>query len=284
MRPAAISTMNCTNASRILTGISIACLLPLLAPRAHAVAGVGDTTIIAGDLTDTWKWPRELQQWTLLINSMTDQVRKTDELIKRVGDPNAVAKELIGSVPTLMAPIENAVSLKTRTEILDLSRKAYGLNSAVRQVYRDGNKVVDSYEAFGHEVKRDPTRYVHLAMEEAMYDRYKQAVDNEESVAKKEMALQKDTLAALNGAKTESEVQILHAKLDASKQRQDLAHQRAVQAKGELDAFKGQLVVEDTRKAEADREWAQNMVDEMRNKALASYRAQVGMSDPADTP
>ncbi len=262
--------------AKVTWGFWLMCALVWPIPRAFAVMGVGDVTIIGGDLTDEFKWPRELQQWTALIDSTTDQVRKTDELIKLAGDPDQVMQTLIESVPDLMEPIENVVSLETRQHALAASQSLYGLKSVAVQTYRDINKVDDAYEAFGEKFMRDKSRYVHFAMQEAMYARYKRAVANEEDVEKKETQLQKAALEALQHAKTTTEIAGFSAKIAASKQRQDLAHQKAGQAKGELDAFNGQLLVEDARKVEADREWAQTVVERMRAKALAAYRAQVG--------
>ena len=268
--------------AKLAMGIWLICALCWPAQRAWAIMGAGDTTVIIGDLTDEIKWPRELAQWTELINSTRDQIQRTDELIKLAGDPDKVMGTLIESVPDLMKPVEDAVGLETRLQVLQTAQSYFGLKSVAVQTYRDINKVDDAYEAFGQRFQRDKKRYVQFAMQEAMYARYKRAVENQEEIDKKEAKILKDSLEALKTAKTTAEIDGLKAKIAASQQRQDLAHQKSEQAKGELDAFNGQLVVEDARKAEADREWAQAVVDRMREKALAAYKAQMGEEADAE--
>lgn len=247
----------------------------VVAPRALAVAGVGDTTVIVGDVTDAWKWPRELAQWTSLIQTTAQQIQRTDELIKIAGNPDRLMKTLVAdSVPGLLAPVEEAMELETRQQALNLSKALYGVGKAATKTYKDVDRIDGNFQAFGERFERDPARYFHFAMQEGLYARYQQAVRNEETVAKKELKAQADALAQLSLARTETEIAVFNAKIAASRQRQDLAHQKAVQAKGELDAFRGELAMEDARKAEADREWAQAIVTRMRKKALAAYQAQ----------
>ncbi|HVU34390.1 MAG TPA: hypothetical protein VHE61_13225 [Opitutaceae bacterium] len=266
--------MNKTN--RLLPLLGSCIVLGIATPRALAVFGVADTTVIAGDLTDTWKWPRELEQWTVLIQRTTDQINKTDALIRIAGDPEALAHELIQSVPGLMEPLDNAIGLETRQQALNLSRALYGLGKAASKTYDDANLVDDKFRAFGETFERDPQRYLRYAMHEGLYARYQKAVSNQQAVDKKEAEVQREALEKLRTARTQTEIELCNAKLAASKQRQDMAHQIATQAQGEMEAFEGRLVVEDAKKAEADREWAQGVITRMREKALAAYRAQTG--------
>lgn len=259
----------------ILAWIGLWAALAWAHPRALAVGGVGDTTVIVGDTTDLWKWPRELAQWTSLIENTTQQIRRADELIRIAGDPQKLVHELVESVPELMEPVEEAVSLETRQDALRLSKALYSLGSVAIKTYNDANKVGPNYEAFGETLKHDARRFAHLSAQEAMYARYKKAVENAEAVEKKELQVQRKALEDLNVAQTQAELEICDRRLTASKQRQDLVHQKAMQAKAELDAFRGQLRYEEAWKAEADREWAQAVIDRMRAKALAAYRAQV---------
>lgn len=246
-----------------------------LTPRAYAIMGAADTTIIIGDLTDELKWPRELQQWSILIGQVTQQINRTDELIKIAGHPDEIMKTIIDSVPDLMAPVDEAIGLQNRVDALKTAQSLYALNAAAVKIYNDANKVLPAFDAFGEKIKRDPARYHRFVLQEAMGARYKRAVENKEAVDKAEVKIQRAILEKLKGARTETEVSGLNALIAASKQRQDLAQQKADQAKAEADAFNGQLLVEDARKAEADREWAQTVVDRMRAKALIAYRAQV---------
>jgi hypothetical protein len=272
---------NTMKTNRVVVSLLASCVVIAITswtPRAYAVMGVADTTIISGDLTDIWKWPRELTQWTQLIEQTTEEIRRTDELIKIAGHPDEVMQKIIESVPDLMEPVDKAIGLETRLEALRAAQSLYALNAVSVQIYNDANKVLPAYDAFGEKIKRDPNRYKRFVLQEAMGARYKQAIVNKELVDKSEAKAQRATLEKLKLAKTTTEIAGLEAALSASKQRQDLAHQKAEQAKSELDAFNGQLLVEDARKAEADREWAQTVVERMRAKALAAYQAQTGTS------
>jgi hypothetical protein len=256
--------------------VAIAGLTPT---RTYAVAGVADSTIIIGDLTDEIKWPRELAQWESVIRNTANQIQKTDELIKLVGNPKAMMDQFVGAVPDLLQPLEDTISLETRQEALATANQLYHLKSVAVQTYKDANKVGDEYTTFLGPIKRDPARYAHYVLQEAMNARYKKAVENAEAVEKSETAVQKQALERLKTASTQMEVSMLNAVIAASKQRVDLAHAKAQQVKGELDAFRGQLVVEDQKKQEADREWAQGVVTDLRKRALDAYKAQFSGAD-----
>lgn len=272
--------MNRPTWNNAAAGFWIAAAVLLACPRANAIGGIGDVVIVGDDLTYPLKWGEELKQWTSLIEKTTEQINRTDELIKLAGDPEKLVRELfIESVPDLMQPLDDAIGLETRQQALNLSRALYGLGKAASKTLDDANKVDANYQAFGQTFNRDPKRYLRYAMQEGMYERYKKSVSNQEAVDKKEAEVQRQALDKIKRAKTESEIDLFNATIAASKQRQDMAHQIATQAKGEMDALKGQLATEDAKKAEADREWAQGLIDRMREKALAAYRAQVGAED-----
>ncbi len=246
--------------------------------RLLAIAGAGDTVFIVGDLTADMKWAREFEQWQSLITTATQQLHKADELIKLVGAPKEAVSQFIDSVPALMQPIDDAIGLENRQQALKTAHQLYFLNSVAVQTYKDINKVGAEYAAFGQTVKRDPKRYAHYILEEAMNARFKKSVENAEAVEKSEMATQKKALAGLKAANTQAEIEIFNGIIAASKERLDLAHAKMTQAKAELDAFHKQLGVEEQRKAEADREWAQKVVTEMRQKALDAYNAQFAVN------
>ena len=264
-----------------VTWVALCLLMP--APKALAILGAADTTIIVGDATDLWKWPRELAQWTTMIQNAEQQIARTDELIRIVGDPERLVHELVGSVPDLMKPIDDAIGLETREEALKFSKQLYSIGSVAIKTYNDANKIGPSYEAYGEKVKRDPKRYAYLQMQEAMYARYKKAVSNAEAVAKHEMEVQREALRKLAANHTETETAVVNAVIAASKQRQDIAQQKADQAKAELDAFRGQMAVEAAWKTEADKEWAEAVITQMREKALAAYQRQVGAGTGSGT-
>jgi hypothetical protein len=249
-------------------------LVVVSARQASAVAGVADTVIVAADLTDTWKWPRELAQWTQAIENAREQIQRADALIQLVGDPQKMKNELMSAGPDLLKPLDDVIGLETRQDALKFSQQAFTLGSAISKTYNDAKAVGPKYQAFGKDIERNRSRYAHLMMQEAMLARYERAASAEQDVIKAEKQVQERALQQIKAAKTQTDIALFNAQIAASKQRQDLAHQKAEQAKGEMEAFKGHLVVEDERKAEADREWAQTVIDHMKEKALDAYRAQ----------
>lgn len=270
-------------------------LLPLAAPEARAVGGVADTVIILDDVS--WRW-NELPQWRHLIALTDEHVARTkqlidvadhvlernEEIVRLLGETKRAVGSYVGNVPSVLKPAETAVELETEKHALESSKNLFGLGSANLKYANPANNVQKTYQAFGKTHQRDAARYSHYAAQEAMYARYRTAAKNEEAVAKKEMAAQAEALRLLQRAATDSEVATFNAMITASQQRQALAHQKTMQAKSDLDAFRGQLVFEENRKKEADREWAGLVIERMREKALASYRAQMDGASAATTP
>jgi hypothetical protein len=254
----------------------------LLTSRAYALG----PTVIVGDMTDMWKWPRELAQWTTLINQATEQVNKADAMMRLMERPDQLAREVLGNVSDVTKPADDAIGLENRTNTLNFGKAVYGLYRAVDRTIDDANRFDTNFKAFGQDYQRDPKRYERYAMQEALYQRYITATKNKEAVDDKEMGLQRQYLRKLGAqpAPSPTEISLLNGLIAASKQRQDIAHQRAEQAKGEFDAFRGQLAVEDARKQEADREWAQTVITQMRTRALGAYNAtnqpQMGDAQP----
>ncbi|PTX91331.1 hypothetical protein DB354_15655 [Opitutus sp. ER46] len=258
---------------------SVALAALLAAPAAHAISGVLDTVVIMQDVTDSYKWPREQLEWNRVVAQLQEQVHTTERLVQRADR----MIELMGTAenaadfsapPSVMTPVNQAVRLETTKHAIESSRNLFRLGSKTRSTYNPANEVKATFEVAGATETRDENRYAHFAMQEAMYARYRTAATHEEEVQGAETALQEETLRRLKQVKTEAQIAVLTASLAASKQRQDLAHQKTVQAKADLDAFRAQLTTEEARKQEADREWSETVVKRMRDKALTAYRRQ----------
>lgn len=286
--------MNIHRTAPIAASVFLAAWISL-PTRVSAVAGLADTVIILEDLTDLWKWPREYTQWQQVIRNTATQISRTNELIKQsdkliarsdevirlLGETQNAVNRTIGSVPDILKPAEQALALESEKHAVQSGKNLFGPGSKSVKVYNPVNQVGATYEAAGKTFKRDTGRYSHFAAQEALYARYRTAGTMWDSVAEKELGVQRAAMQRLKQAKTDAEVAVFEATIAASKQRQDLAHQKTVQAKADLDAFRDQLRVEENRKAEADREWAQEVVTRMREKALAAYQAQLGGAAPS---
>ena len=259
-------------------GMFIGCwMLTVQAPRVWAVAGVGDTTVIVGDMTDMWKWPRELAQWTTLINQATTYVDRADQMIKLAGDPKQLVGELagiVGETGLLTGPLDTALGIQTQAEALNLAVAVYGLKDTVQGTVQDVDAVVTTYKCFGKDFKRDPKKYEKYAMQEALQGRCKQATENADQVIKAEDIVHKRLVAQLKTAGTAAERETINAALVASQQRIDMAKAKAKLCTDEYNLFIGKLNLTADRKVTADKEWAQQMLKEMRTRAVEAMKAQ----------
>jgi hypothetical protein len=253
--------------------------LAVQAPRAWAIAGVGDITFttIIGDETDMIKWERELKQWTALIDQAKTSVDRADQMIKLAGDPKQLVGEvagIVGDVGILTGPLDTALGIQTQADALNLAQAAYGLKDAVKGAVQDADAVATTYQCFGQEFKRDPNKYAKYAMQEALQARCSQATDNAAKVVQAEAVVNKRLVTQLAAAGTATERETINAALAASQQRADLANAKAKQCTDEYNLYIGKLRLTADRKVEADKEWAQKMLLEMRTRAFDAMKAQ----------
>jgi hypothetical protein len=78
----------------------------------------------------------------------------------------------------------------------------------------------------------------------------------------------------LAAAKTTTERETINAALAASQQRVDLAKTKAKLCTNEYNLFIGKLNLTADRNVAADKEWAQQMLKEMRSRAIDALKAQ----------
>lgn len=263
---------------RYIIGLFVGCwMFVMQAPQVWAVAGIGDTTVIVGDMTDMWKWPRELAQWTTLINQATTYVSRADQMIKLAGDPKQLIGEvagIVGDAGILTGPLDTALGIQTQADALNLAQAVYGLKDAVNGAVQDADAVATTYKCFGQEFRRDPNKYAKYAMQEALQARSNQATENAANVVKAEAAVNKRLVTQLAAAGTATERETINAALAASRQRADLANAKAKLCTDEYNLLIGKLRLTADRKVEADKEWAQKMLLEMRTRAFDAMKAQ----------
>jgi hypothetical protein len=234
-----------------------------LATPAFALFGVGDVVIVASNPAQEMLWAtKELPKWIEMINKAQDQVNKAQEMINLVGNPQQFAGKIISSAVPAYTLTDDAVKLASRKAFLDFTRSSWTLYNSSKRLHDSALQVPETYQAFGREVKRDKERYMRLAMEKALYARVQEAVEKKHAVDKKELEFQKDTMAKLQGATTQTEISLHQAALAASRQRMELASARVHQAEQELKVFKGEVELDQSSKREAAKEWAENVVEE----------------------
>jgi hypothetical protein len=139
---------------------------------------------------------------------------------------------------------------------------------------QDVDTIATTYKVFGKEFKRDPHKYAKYAMQEALQGRCKQATENADKVVKAEGALHDRLMSQLATAKTATERETINAALAASDQRVTLARAKAKLCTDEYNLFIGKLRLTADRKVEADKEWAQKMLLELRTRAVDAMKAQ----------
>ena len=253
--------------------------LAVQTPRVWAVAGVGDVTFttIVADTTAGPKWALELEQWTSLIKQSTAYVEKADQIIKIAGDPKELVKQLAGIVGEsgiFTDQLDTALGIQTQKDVLDLFAASLQLRDAVTGAVKDVSAIDDHYRAFGKDYRLDPHKYVRFTVQEAMQARYRKAAENAEKIEKTEAALQKDLLARLKTAGTAAERETINAAMAASNQRVVMAHLKAAQCSRECNLLAGKLRLAAENKVEVDKAWAQQMLKEMRKRAVEAMSAQ----------
>jgi len=254
-------------------------MLAMQTPRAWAIAGVGDVTFatIVADTTAPAKWALELEQWTSLIRQSTAYVEKADQMVKLAGDPKELVKQMAGIVGEsgiFTDQLDTALGIQTQKDVLDLFAASFQLRDAVTGAVKDFSAIDDHYRAFGKDFRLDPHKYVRFTVQEAMQARYQKAAENAEKIEKTEAALQKDLLARLKTAGTAAERDTISAAIAASQQRNTMAQAKAEQCSRECNLLAGKLRLAAENKVEVDKTWAQQMLKEMRKRAVDAMSAQ----------
>ncbi len=234
--------------------------------------------VVSGDLPGEVRWTQERLYWGDAIAALRTQIQQTDELIRLTGAPARGSGRVVAAPQSVMQPALEALALESRQSTLAEARERFHLSSVAVPTYREENKVHAQFSAFGETRQREQRRYAHFGQQEAMYARHKQAAERMEKLERHELEVQRKALEDLRRASTHAEMALVQGVLAASQQRVQMGQAKLAQAAGELEAFRGQLAFEEQRKAEADREWTEAVIERMREKALSGYRAQMGGS------
>ena len=263
-----------TRRGRLLLGL---CLFSTLTSSSHAVMGVADTVIISADLTDTWKWPRELAQWQRAASIAETQVRELSSLRQALGTAASSVSGIAASVSKVTSPLADLAAIKESEE--------YAKEEAPAQVPGGSSETLDttqkvsgSVEVFGMKISRDKLRYQAGALLLALRQRQAEAEQQLEKVVSSELDAQKDLLGKLKSASTALDIDAVQAALSASQQRLELARLKVGQVAEQSGLMEARVGLEKERKQEADREWAEKIIEKLKARALTALHAQKGRS------
>ncbi len=259
---------------RFLLGL---CLFSLLPNTSHAVAGVADTVIISADLTDTWKWPRELAQWQRIAGIGQTQLKELTSLKERLGDAGASASDIVGSVSRMTDSLSRLEEVKGGEACTD-EESSKELPGGRSELVDTTQKVSGSMEVFGTKLTRDSVRHKATAVLLALRQRQEDAGKQLEEVLGTELSEQKDLLKKLKSAATAMDLEAVQAALAASKQRLELARAKVGQVAEQSGLMEARVGLERLRKLEADKEWAETIAEKLKARAMTALHAQKGRS------
>src|ERR1035437_5403661 len=147
-------------------------------------------------------------------------------MISLVGHPEKIAGMVMSEVGSVLPESFVADAMPTVTNALALSEAGFELRKSAKALKKDVFDVPANYKVFGKNFNRNRTRYVEMALENALRLRVSKAAEDKRPVDKKEFAFQQQTLTKLGTASTQTEIELHQANLTASKQRMDLAGER----------------------------------------------------------
>lgn len=215
-----------------------------------------------------------------LLYGLQDLIRENnlqnEQIIDRLGKASDKASSIVGNVSSVTNSAAAALAIETGEKAKARSATDYSLKKTASATLQADMKVSASFSVLGTKYERDAATYEPLAMKDALRARQQTALDNLSKVTQDEFSLQKNLLSNLRSAKTEAEIQLVHAGLAASQERVTLARQKVDQARDEYGILEAQLQNETERKRLADKEWNETLVEKLRARALTSLHAQKG--------
>lgn len=259
---------------RLLLGL---CLILSVASTCRAVSGVADTVILMGDMTDTWKWPRELVQWQKAAALAQSQVQELGRIKQTIGDAAASVSKVVESVSSVTDSLSGLAALE-ESEAYAKSAASKFMPGASSEPVDTTQKVGANMDVFGAKIARDTLRYKAGAILLALRQRQSEAESKLEELVSTELTEQKNLLGKLKQAVTQLDVEAVQAALAASQQRIELARLKLGQVVEQSGLMEARVKLEKARKDLADQEWAQKIAEKLKARALTALHAQKGQS------
>lgn len=259
-------------------GILFACgFFILTGTQCRAVLGVGDVVIIAEDLTDVWKWPREEMRWQKAAMLAQTQIKELERIRATLGSPSSAAAKVVPSVGKVSSALSALASME-EWEAYATGKASSYMPGGRGQVFEEQTKLSGSMDVFGEKQTRDSVRYKAIGQQLALRQREAEAQAQLEKVVEAELAVQKALLSRMASVSTAMDLEALQAAFAASKQRLELARLKVEQVEGQSEMLEARIRLERERKEEGDREWAEKLAEKLKARALTSLHAQKGRS------
>lgn len=255
-------------------GVALALMAPLKSKAVIPVIIDADLSFIANELPH-WRYVEwQNDQQTKLLQQ---QVTLTKEFLDRLGDAGKSVSKAAASVSSVSKPIEAILAMESCDKTVDAGMGAKLPAKSASMILAD-TKVSSSFKVMGESEGRTDERYRGFAVQDRMRERYAAALEQQNKVAETELSLQKSLFRDLGDAKTQIDVQVIHAALTASQQRLELARMKCEQARDECGTVDRRLLVEKERRREADVELGEAMARKLKARALSSLSAQASDS------
>jgi len=253
------------------------CLVCYAATSANAVLGVADTVVVSGDMTDMWKWPRELMQWQQSFTLARNQITELDKIREAIGSAKGAVDTVVGSVNTVTDGITALAALRDCERAMREDASKF-LPGGSGDLLDKSQRVARNLQVFGAAVSRNVDRYQASGALLALRQLQAEAEKGLDKVIDAERDAQSSLLVRLKTAKTQIEVDAVQAALAASQQRIELARLKVEQVLGQAELSEARVKLERERRVESDREWAEAVAEKLRARALAALHAQTGRS------
>ena len=230
------------------------------------VAGV-EAVHIATDAPGAARHTAQMAEWTKQIEAATKQISRADQLIRQtdrmlaiVGDPSSV----IDSVSTISGAVDQMNYIFNSDTTKALKGVVDGTESLNRTSTRFQKTVGDSVMAGGESRKRNESLYSTYALMERSKDNFDKIIDLDKKTQERELKRQRALNASLASAQTTSEMDRINAAIAASKAVQDASSQSVMKAKGEMDAEKNAIDLENEKQMLAA--WEEHKIKEAHKK------------------
>lgn len=217
------------------------------------------------------EWTKQIEAATKQISRADQLIRQTDRMLAIIGDPTSV----IDSVSTISGAVDQMNYIFKSDTTRSLKRMVDGTESLNRASTRFQKSVGDSVMAGGTPRKRNESLYSTYALMERSKDNFDKMVELDKLTQERELKRQRALNASLAAAQTTSEMDRINAAIAASKAVQDASSQSFMKSKGEMDAEKSAIDLENEKQMLAA--WEEHQIKEAhkrenRKKTQENYK------------
>jgi len=235
---------------------------PLFGIGVEAVHVVSDAPGSARHAAQMAEWAKQIEAATTQISRADQLIRQTDRMLAIIGDPSSV----IDSVSTISGAVDQMNYIFKSDTTRSLKRMVDGTESLNRASTRFQKTIGNSVIAGGTPRKRNESLYSTYALMERSKDNFDKIVELDKKTQERELKRQRALNVSLAAAQTTSEMDKINAAIAASKAVQDASSQSVMKAKGELDAEKSAIDLENEKQMLAA--WEEHQIKEAHKREM----------------